>query len=255
MKTGLWHHNYKLDPHNSFGFCYLIKNTINGKGYIGKKQYYSYKKKKKHKESNWQSYTSSSKSVNEDIEKYGIDNFYFEILFETQTKAWLTYMEIKLQYDYNVLVERDENGERKWYNGMIGSVKFIPGHMWAEDSKKKLSESVTKMWEVGVFKDRNFDGTNNPMYGRKHTEETKQKWSESRTGVKQSNDHINKRTLKNTGQKRTLEQKNNMAKGQLGKPKPKHTCLKCGKTMSIMNAKRYGHYDETCKQSKTISDC
>jgi hypothetical protein len=25
--------------------------------------------------------------------------------------------------------------------------------------------------------------------------------------------------------------------------------------MSIMNAKRYGHYDETCKQSKTISDC
>ena len=50
MKTGLWHHNYKLDPHDSFGFCYLIKNTINGKGYIGKKQYYSYKKKKKHKE-------------------------------------------------------------------------------------------------------------------------------------------------------------------------------------------------------------
>ena len=164
-------------------------------------------------------------------------------------------MEVKLQYDYDVLVERDENGERKWYNGMIGAIKFIPGHIWAEDSKKKLSESVTKMWEAGVFKDRNFDGTNNPMYGRKHTEETKQKWSESRTGVKQSNDHINKRTLKNTGQKRTLEQKNNMAKGQLGKPKPKHTCPKCGKTMSIMNAKRYGHYDETCKQSKTISDC
>ena len=255
MKTGLWHHNYKLDPHDSFGFCYLIKNTINGKGYIGKKQYYSYKKKKKHKESSWQSYTSSSKSVNEDIEKYGIDNFYFEILFETQTRAWLTYMEVKLQYDYDVLVERDENGERKWYNGMIGAIKFIPVHIWAEDSKKKLSESVTKMWEAGVFKDRNFDGTNNPMYGRKHTEETKQKWSESRTGVKQSNDHINKRTLKNTGQKRTLEQKNNMAKGQLGKPKPKHTCPKCGKTMSIMNAKRYGHYDETCKQSKTISDC
>ena len=255
MKTGLWHHNYKLDPHDSFGFCYLIKNTINGKGYIGKKQYYSYKKKKKHKESNWQSYTSSSKSVNEDIEKYGIDNFYFEILFETQTRAWLTYMEVKLQYDYDVLVERDENGERKWYNGMIGAIKFIPVHIWAEDSKKKLSESVTKMWEAGVFKDRNFDGTNNPMYGRKHTEETKQKWSESRTGVKQSNDHINKRTLKNTGQKRTSEQENNMAKGQLGKPKPKHTCPKCGKTMSIMNAKRYGHYDETCKQSKTISDC
>jgi hypothetical protein len=51
---------------------------------------------------------------------------------------------------------------------------------------------------------------------------------------------------KNTGKKRTLEQKNNMAKGQLGKSKPKHTCLKCGKTMSIMNAKKYGHYYETC---------
>ena len=247
MKTGIWNHTYKLDPHNSFGFVYLIKNKINGKKYIGKKHYYTYKKRKKHKESNWQTYTSSSKSVNEDIEKYGIDNFYFEILFETQTRAWLTYMEIKLQYEYDVLVERDENGERTWYNGMIGAVKFIPGHDWTEDSKQKLGESVKKMWKAGVFKDRNFEGPNNPMWGRTHSDETKQQWSIKRTGVKQTDEHIQKRVSKNTGQKRTEETKKKMAAAKLGVSKPIHTCIRCGKTMSIQNAKRYGHYYGKCK--------
>jgi len=245
-KTGLWNHNYRLDPDNSFGFCYLIRNNMNGKGYIGKKQYYGYKKKKKWKESNWKKYTSSSKKLNEDIEKYGIENFHFEILFETSTRAWLTYMEIKLQYEYNVLIDTFENGERRWYNGMIGSVKFIPKLELAESNMSKLKGATKKLWDAGVFHQRDMSGVNNSMYGKKHTEETKMMMSVKRTGMIQTDEHIAKRVAKNTGQKRTLEQRQNLAKSQLGKPKPTHTCLKCGKTMAIHNAKRYGHYYETC---------
>ena len=138
MKTSHWNHEFNIDPDKCFGFIYLIKNKISGKSYLGKKQYYGYRKKKKHKETDWKTYTSSSKLLNEDIQKLGKDNFHFEILFETYTKAWHTYMEVKLQYEYDVLTARNEDGERMWYNGMIGAVKFIPGHEWREESLKKL---------------------------------------------------------------------------------------------------------------------
>ena len=246
MKTGHWHHNYRLEPDTSFGFVYLIKNLISNKSYIGKKQYYSYKKKKKFKPSKWESYTSSSKALNLDIEKYGKENFHFEILFETVTRAWLTYMEVKLQYQYDVLTARDENGERLWYNGMIGAIKFIPGHEWTDDSRKKLGESLKKMWANGIFEDRDTDGPKNGMWGKKHTEETRALMSLVQTGKTQSPEQIAKRVAKNTGKTRTEQTKQKMSEWQKGLKKATHTCVKCGKTMSIQNAKRYGHYDGNC---------
>lgn len=125
-KTEHWHHDFDLDPENQFGFIYYVENIQTGKKYIGKKQYFSYKSNKKHKESNWKKYLSSSKHLKEDIDKYGIDNFYFEILFECKTRGDLTYAEANLQHKNNVLTERNEYGERLWYNASIASIKFIP---------------------------------------------------------------------------------------------------------------------------------
>ena len=71
FKTGHWNHSFILTPDNSFGFIYYIENKLNGKKYIGKKQYFSYKAGKKHKESDWKTYTSSSKYLNEDIKING----------------------------------------------------------------------------------------------------------------------------------------------------------------------------------------
>ena len=247
MDTGIWNCDYDNDPEESFGFVYLITNTSTDRKYIGKKQYYAYKKKKKWKPSNWKKYTSSSRTVNEDIEQYGMDNFKFEMLFDCSTKAGLTYSEVKMQYDCNVLTARDDTGEREYYNGMIGAIKFIPGHDVSDETREKMKRATTKMWKDGVFDNRESNGCNNGMYGKKHTEETKLAMSKKRKGFVQSKDTIAKRVAKNTGQKRTTEQKLNLAAGQLGKKKPTHTCVKCGKTMSIMNAKRYGHYDEVCK--------
>lgn len=110
---------------NAFGFIYTItNNAINpSKHYIGKKQCLSRIKRKPlkgktrnridHKESDWKTYTGSSKELNEDIEKYGKENFEFVILEWCGSKFELGYKEIKLQILKDVLL--NEN----YYNGII----------------------------------------------------------------------------------------------------------------------------------------
>ena len=148
-KTGHWIHTFTLDPTNKFGFIYYIENKISGKKYIGKKQYFTYKSNKKHKESNWKSYTSSSKYLNEDIKEYGIDNFYFEIIFECETRGDLTYAESNLQHKNNVLTERNEFGERIWYNAAIAAIKFIPKPCHSIETKLKMSKSKKELYKEG----------------------------------------------------------------------------------------------------------
>lgn len=126
MKTEHWIHDFELNPENEFGFIYYVKNLKTGKKYIGKKQYFTYRKNKKYKMSNWKKYTSSSKHLNEDIKEYGMENFEFRILFECSSRGELTYHEANLQHKYDVLIERDSDGNRIWYNANIASVKFIP---------------------------------------------------------------------------------------------------------------------------------
>ena len=91
MNLGHWilSENIVIDE-NTFGFIYEIKNKITNKKYIGKKQCFSRLKRKPLKgkkrnrisqvQSDWQTYTSSSKDLNEDIQKYGKENFEFKIL-------------------------------------------------------------------------------------------------------------------------------------------------------------------------------
>jgi hypothetical protein len=107
----------------TFGFIYEIKNTVTNKKYIGKKQCFMRIKRKPLKgykrnrisksESDWKSYTSSSKELNEDIEKYGKDKFIFTIIKTCDSKWSLAYFEIKEQIEKNVLLRDD------YYNGII----------------------------------------------------------------------------------------------------------------------------------------
>lgn len=124
MDTGHWLVNedvYLFE--NMFGFIYEITNKINGKKYIGKKQCLRRIKRKPlkgksrnridHKESDWKTYTSSSKELNEDIIKYGKQNFEFRIIKVCGSKWELGYEEIKEQIAQDVL-RRDD-----YYNGII----------------------------------------------------------------------------------------------------------------------------------------
>jgi hypothetical protein len=111
---------YKDD---AFGFVYEITNTANGRKYIGKKQRVSKVKRpplkgkkrnrRQEKESDWKTYTGSSKELNADIEKYGKDNFSFVILEWGNSKWELGYKEIKRQIQHDVLLKEE------YYNGIV----------------------------------------------------------------------------------------------------------------------------------------
>jgi hypothetical protein len=116
-------------PEEILGFVYLITNNITGRKYIGKKLAKfsktttktvklknGTKKKKKIRskiDSDWREYYGSSDHLTTDIETLGTENFRREILYFCTSKAELSYLEAREQFDRKVL-ETDD-----YYNGII----------------------------------------------------------------------------------------------------------------------------------------
>lgn len=124
MDLGHWITNLIIEEGNvPYGFIYKITCLPTQKKYIGKKQCKSVlkrkplkgKKNKRHEviETDWKTYTSSSRELNEDILKYGKDRFTFEIIELCDSKFALAYREAKIQFDEEVLLRDD------YYNGII----------------------------------------------------------------------------------------------------------------------------------------
>lgn len=130
----------KPNPHEYFGFIYIIHNKVDDKLYLGRKQYHRYVKKKKGNESDWRKYKGSSKNVHADMVKHGLDNFDFYIIGNAKTRGGLVYSEANLQHKYDVLTQIDSKGERRWSNGQIGSTKFIPKETVKVRLPKKIKE-------------------------------------------------------------------------------------------------------------------
>ena len=122
-----WKYHCKLDTEKNFGFVYVITNKKTSKAYIGCKQYWTYRKGKKHKISNWKVYIGSSKTLTEDIRKIGKRNFKFEILGEFKNKRSLRYYECYYQMKYNVLSSLLEGtDEPAYYNNYVGGKFYRP---------------------------------------------------------------------------------------------------------------------------------
>ena len=110
-------------PPDTFGFVYKITNICDGRFYIGRKVLYNNvskiltkkeiaewdkpgrvpKKRKIHKESDWESYWGSSKLIKQDLKDLGEDCFTREILTLCKSKKQLSYYEVYWQMHYKVL--------------------------------------------------------------------------------------------------------------------------------------------------------
>jgi len=137
------------DPDNYFGFVYIITNKKNHRKYIGCKQYWQMRHRKRYKPSNWKVYTSSSKELCTDIEKIGKRNFKFEIIQEYETKRGLHYYEQYYQMKYHVLTAVLEGTDQKeYYNKNVGGIRFYCPLETYEDPAyvKKQSEKSKARW-------------------------------------------------------------------------------------------------------------
>ena len=116
-------------PEDCLGFVYIITNLTNQRKYIGKKLAKfsktsqrtvklknGNKKKKKIRtlvDSDWREYWGSSPNLSADIKALGTKNFTREILYYCISKAEMSYIEAREQFDRRVLESDD------YYNGII----------------------------------------------------------------------------------------------------------------------------------------
>ena len=124
--TNKWQFNGKDfdtdDIGNKEGFVYVIE-CPDGKLYIGKKFFWSIRKKKgflrrKKQESDWKNYYGSSETLKELVKLHGKDSFKRIILSLHKTKGDCNYEEVRQQFKQDVL-ESDkflnDNINGKWH--------------------------------------------------------------------------------------------------------------------------------------------
>ena len=154
------------------GIIYKATNKINGKSYIGQTSRTLEKRKKGHLKGSQLQNTKSY--FHKAIKKYGIDNFVWEILLETFED-----LDTKEKY-YIRTFGTFGNG----YNLTTGGEG---GYIRSDESKEKMSNAASQ--RVGAKngfygKGDYIRGIKNHFYGKKHSEETKEKIRHKMTGKK-----------------------------------------------------------------------
>lgn len=137
------------DIDNYYGFIYITTNNINNRKYIGQRKYYG----------NWQNYLGSGTILKNAIKKYGANNFTIEIIDRCYSKDELNKREKYWINHYNAIDDRLFYNIAKGGNG--------------GDTYSGLSEE-----QLNIIKQKiNRNGEHNPMFNKKHKNETKNKMS------------------------------------------------------------------------------
>ena len=171
---------------NTVSGIYMITCTITGKSYIGKTVGKIRQRVMYHLNGN----TPGCVALHSAIKKYGKENFTWEVLHENVIPELLSMFEMEAIKTYNTL---SPNGYNLTAGGETG--------FQSEETIQKRTETLR---------------ANPPMLGRKHSEESKQQMSISRTGSK-----------------RPPETRKKMSDAAMGHPTPIETRQKISKANAL----------------------
>ena len=103
-----------IDDEMSFGFVYMIENTVTGKKYIGRKYFtqagyrtVNGKKRKIRKSSDWRDYYGSNETLKREVAELGKDKFVRTILHLCKSKSECSYFETKEIFKQDALLRED----------------------------------------------------------------------------------------------------------------------------------------------------
>lgn len=162
-------------------YIYAITNLVNGKKYIG----YT----KRPPEQRWMEHLSvcarknekSMYSIHRAIIKYGVDNFRFDVLFcsldadytlnEAEPYFISEYKTLIKECGYNLTSGGDspefsEESLKKMSESRSGDKNHFYGKKHTQETKEKISKRA---------KERNVSGERNPFYGKTHSKESVEK--------------------------------------------------------------------------------
>jgi hypothetical protein len=109
---------------DNFGFVYRIDCLENNRSYLGRKYFWSFRKKKgatrrSKQESDWKKYYGSCPELKEDIKKFGKEKFKRTIISLHKTLGKVNYEETKQLFTNNVLTEALDDGTPAYYNSNV----------------------------------------------------------------------------------------------------------------------------------------
>lgn len=141
---------------------YKITNTINNKCYIGQ----SINPSKR-----WNEHKRSNGVLSKAFIKYGLDNFTFQIIYQTNSQHHINEAEVEFINHYNSMVESEGGwGYNLEYGGKVNNKV-------SKETKLKLKQYHSNRPPEHLKK------ISKSRKGKSHSLETKQKMSKSRGGV------------------------------------------------------------------------
>ena len=190
---------------------YKITNTINGKFYIGQ----AIDIEERWKSHRRNSLNSKSKEYNyplyRAIRKYGIENFSFEIVEECSIEE-LNEKEIYYIGEFNSYIHAENS---QGYNMTLGG-EGTRGHKASKETREKIS-IATKGESNPMYGKR---GELSPLFGRKFSEEHRQKISKALSKRKLSKETIARISQSKKGRKLSEEHRQKISEKTKGENNP-----------------------------------
>ena len=204
------------------GSIYKITNTVNGKAYIGQTIHDAVKGRIR---VHLNGYSRGSELVKRTIEKYGKENFTYEILHDGVIPEFLDALEIEAIAKFNTIAPHG-------YNLTTGG----EGGSHCAETCRKISEAKK--------------GEKHPNYGKPRSAETRRRISESKKGKPRSEETKRKLSKAHTGKKHTQEHRRKNAESKKGKPLSPETCRKISDAQTGEKNHQYGKplSPEHCKK-------